>query len=135
MPYQPNFVEEHLKETKKFKASLAGIYKQRQATSNECRAKQHNSSSERQRVQNNYPTNNPVAKTVQEGATASGPDTDNVSETSSAKQRRKERMKKFDIEFKTKRQLEQALLKWRKLELDIQMKELKTKHHLLEEKV
>ena len=27
---------------------------------------------------NNYPTNNPVAKTVQKGTTASGPDTDNV---------------------------------------------------------
>ena len=53
VPYQANFVEEHLKKSKKaqskFGLSLACIYQQRHATSNECRAKQHNSSSERQR--------------------------------------------------------------------------------------
>ena len=37
---------------------------------------------------NNYPTDNPVAPAVQNGATASGQETENVSETSSAKQRR-----------------------------------------------
>ena len=57
VPYQANFVEEYLKEARKCKASfdlhisLACIYKQRHATSNECRAKRHNSSSERQREQ------------------------------------------------------------------------------------
>ena len=51
---------------------------------------------------NNYPTDNPAAQAVQNGATASGQETENVSETSSAKQRREERMKKFDIEIKTK---------------------------------
>ena len=46
---------------------------------------------------NNYPTDHPVAQTVQNGATASCQETENVSETSSAKQRREERMKKFDV--------------------------------------
>ena len=82
---------------------------------------------------NNYPTDNPVALTVQNGATASGQETENVSETSSAKQRREERMKKFDIEFKTKMRLEQARFERRRLELEMQMKELETKHQLLEE--
>ena len=36
----------------------------------------------------NYPTDNPVAQTVQNGETASGQETENVSETSSAMQRR-----------------------------------------------
>ena len=38
---------------------------------------------------NKYPTDNPVAQTEQNGATASGQEKENVSETSSAKQRRK----------------------------------------------
>ena len=71
---------------------------------------------------NYYPTDNPNAQTVQNGATASGQDMESVSETSSAKQRREERMKKFDIEFETKMQLEQARFEWRKLELEMQMK-------------
>ena len=82
---------------------------------------------------NNYPTDNPVAQTVQNGATASGQDTENISETSSAKQRREERMKKFGIEFKTKMRLEQARFERMRLELEMQMKELETKHQLLEE--
>ena len=81
----------------------------------------------------NYPTDNPVAQTVQNGATESGQETENASETSSAKQRREERMKKFDIEFETKMQVEQARFERRRLELEIQMKELETKHQLLEE--
>ena len=81
----------------------------------------------------NYPTENPVAQTVQNGATASGQETENVSETSSAKQRREERVKKFDIEFETNIRLEQARFERRKLELEMQMKELETKHQLLEE--
>ena len=55
---------------------------------------------------NNYPTDNAVAQTVQNGATASSQETENVSETSSAKQRGEEKMKKFDIEFETKMRLE-----------------------------
>ena len=82
---------------------------------------------------NNYPTDNPVAQTLQTGATASGQDMENVSETSSAKQRREERMKKFDVEFETKMRLEQARFKRRKLDLEMQMKELETKHQLPEE--
>ena len=82
---------------------------------------------------NNYPMDNPVAQTVQNRATANGQDTENVSETSSAKQRREERIKKFDIDFKTKIPLEQARFEWRRLELEMQLKELETKHQLLEE--
>ena len=81
----------------------------------------------------NYPTDNPVAQTGQNGATASDQDTENVSETYSAKQRREKRMKKFDIEFETKMRLEHARFERRKLELEMQMKELETKHQVLEE--
>ena len=42
-------------------------------------------------------------------------------------------MKKFDIEFETKMRLEQARFERRRLELEMQMKELETKHQLLEE--
>ena len=58
---------------------------------------------------NIYPTDNPVAQRVQNGATASGQETENVSETSSARQRREERMKKVDIEIETKMQLKHGL--------------------------
>ena len=82
---------------------------------------------------NNYSTDNLVAQTMQNGATASGQETENVSETSSAKQRREERMRKFDIEIETKMRLEQARFEQRRLELEMQMKELETKHQPLEE--
>ena len=82
---------------------------------------------------NNSPTVNTVAQTVQNGAIASGQETENVSETSSAKQRREERMKNFEIEFETKMRLEQARFERRRLELEMQMKELETKHQLMEE--
>ena len=82
---------------------------------------------------NNYPTDNTVAQTVQNGTTASGQETQNVSETSSAKQRREEMMKKFDIEFKTKVRLEKARFEKKRLELEMQMKELEGKHQPLEE--
>ena len=52
---------------------------------------------------------------MQNGATASG-------------QRREEKMNKFDVEFETKMQLEQAGFERRKPELEM-------KHHLLEESV
>ena len=42
-------------------------------------------------------------------------------------------MKKFDIEFETMMRLEQALFVRRRLELEIQMKELETKYQLMEE--
>ena len=117
----------------KFGPSSACIYKQRHATSNECRAKQPSPSSERQREQQQLLNGQPSARTVQIGATESGQETENVSETSSAKQRREERMKKFDIEFKTKIRLEQVRFERRRLALEMQMKELETKHQLLEE--
>ena len=112
MPYQAKFVEEHLKETRKCKASLdyhwlAYVSKGTQPAMNveQSDTIQEVNDSE---INNKYPTNNSVAQTVQNGATASGQETENVSETSSAKQRREERMKKFDIEFETKMRLEQA---------------------------
>ena len=67
----------------KFGLSLACIYKQRHATSNEYRAKRHQAVNDSE-SNNNYPTDNPVAKTVQNWATVSGQETENVSETSSA---------------------------------------------------
>ena len=82
---------------------------------------------------NNYPTENPVAQTVQNRATANGQETENVSELSSAKQRREESMEKFDIEFENKMQLAQARFARRRLALEMQMKELETKHQLMEE--
>ena len=137
VPCQANFVEEHLKEARKCKASLdyhwlAYISKGTQPAKN---AEQSNATQavKDSESNNNYPTNNPVAQTVQNEATASGQETENVSETSSAKQRREERMKKFDIEFENKMRLEQARFERRKLELEMQMKELETKHQLLEE--
>ena len=83
-------------------------------------------------INHNYPMDKPVAQTVQNGATASGQETENASETFSAKQKRKERMKKIDIELKTKIGLEVPRFKGRRLGLEMQMKELKTKHQLLE---
>ena len=137
VPYQANFVEEHLKVKRKCKASLdyhwlAYISK---GTQPEINAKQNNANQavNDNESNKNYATDNPVAQTVQNGATANGQETENVSETSSAKQRREERMKKFDLEFKTKMRLEQARLKRRILELEMQMKELETKHQLQEE--
>ena len=112
VPYQANFVEEHLREARKCKASLdyhwlAYISKGMQPAMN---AEQSNATEavNDSESKNNYPTNNPVAQTVQNGATLSGQETENVSETSLAKQRREERMKKFDIKFETNMRLEQA---------------------------
>ena len=105
-PYPTNFVEEHLKEARKCKASLdyhwlAYISKGTQPAKN---AEQSNAAHavNDSESNKNYPTDSPVAQTVQNGATASGQETENVSETSSAKQRREERIKKFDIEIETK---------------------------------
>ena len=137
MPYQANFVEEHLKEARKCKASLdchwlAYISK---GTQPEMNAEQSNANQAMKDNENNnnYPTDSPVAQTVQNGAIASGQETENVSEASSAKQMREERMNKFDIDFGTKMRLEQARFERRRLELEMQMKELETKHQLLEE--
>ena len=112
VPYQANLVEEHLKEARKCKASfdyhwLAYTSKGTQPAMNaaQCNTTQGVVDNE---SNNNYPMDNPVAQTVQNGATASGQETENVSETSSAKQRREERMKKTDVEFDTKMRLEQA---------------------------
>ena len=137
VPYQANFVEEHLKEARKCKASLdypwlAYISKGTQSAMN---AEQSNTTQavNDSESKNKYPTDNTVAQTVQNGATASGQETENVSETSSAKQRREEWLKKFDIEFETNMQLEQARFERRRLELEMRMKQLETKHQLLEE--
>ena len=106
MPYQANFFEEHLKEARKCKASLdchwlAYISKGMQPAMN---AEQSNATQAANdtMTSNNYPLHNRVAQIVQNGAIASGQETENVSEKSSARQRREERMKKVDIEFETK---------------------------------
>ena len=82
---------------------------------------------------NNYPADNPVAQTVQNGERASGKDTENVSEIFSAKYKCEERMKIFEIEFETELLLEQESCERRKLELEMPMKELETRHQILEE--
>ena len=133
--YQANFVEEHLKEARKCKASLvyhwlAYISKGTQPAMN---AEQSKTAVNDSKSNNNYPTDNTVAQTVQNGATAIGQETESVSETSSAKQRREERMKEFDIESETTTRLEQVRFERRRLELEMQMRELETKHQLLEE--
>ena len=117
--YQTNFIEEHLKEARKCKASLdyhwlSYINKGTQPAMN---AEQSNitQAGNDSESNNNYPTENQVALTVQNGATASGQETENVSEKSSAKQRREERMKKFDVEFKTKIRIEQARFERRRI--------------------
>ena len=137
VPYQVNFVEEQLKEARKCKASLdyhwlAYISK---GTQPEMNAEQSNASQavNNSESNNNYPTDTPVAQTVQNGAAASGQETESVPETSSAKQRREERMKKLDVEFETKMRLEKARFERRRLELETQMKELETKYQLPEE--
>ena len=56
----------------------------------------------------------------------------NYSIHNTAKQRREERMKKFDIDFEKKLQLEKACLERRKLEPQKLMKEYEMKHQLLE---
>ena len=118
----------------KFGPSLACIYKQKYATSNEFRTKQNSWSSELQREQQKYPTDNPVTQTVQNGATTRGQETENVSETSSAKQRREEMINKLISNLKPRSmQLEQARFEQRRLELEMQLKETETKHRLLEE--
>ena len=136
VPYQANFVEEHLKEARKCKSSLDYHWLSyiSKGTQPEMNAEQSNATQAvNDSESNNYQTDNPVAQTVENGATASGQETKNASEISSAKQRREERMKKFDIEFETKMRLEQARFEQRRLELEMQMKELETKHQLLEE--
>ena len=99
VPQQANFVEEHLKEARKCKASLdyhwlAYISKGTQPAMN---AEQSNAAQAvNNKVSNsNYPTDNPVAQTVQNAKIFS-------------KARREERMKKFDVEFESKMRLEQA---------------------------
>ena len=137
MPHQANFVEEHLKEARKCKASLDyhWLAYMSKGTPPEMNAEQSNSTQavNDSESNNNYPMDIPAAQTVQNVATASGQKTENASETSSAKQRSEERMKKFDIEFETKMRLEQARFERRRLELEMQMKELETKHQLPEE--
>ena len=83
---QANFVEEHLKEARKRKASLdyhwlSHISKGTQPAMNaeQSIATQAVNNSE---SNNNHPTDSPVAQTVQNGATASGQETENASETS-----------------------------------------------------
>ena len=136
-PHPTVFLEEHLKAARKCKTSLDYnwlAYKIK-GTQPAMNAEQSNTtkSVNNSESNSNCPTNKPVAQTVQNGATASGRETENVSETSSAQQRREERMNKFEIEFKTKMRFEQARFERRRRKLEMQMRELQTKHQLLEE--
>ena len=90
--YQAKFVEEHLKEARKGKASfdyhwLAYTSKGTQPALNAEQSNPNQAMNESE-SKNNYPMDDPVAQTVQNGAKASDQETENVSETSSAKQRR-----------------------------------------------
>ena len=78
----------------------------------------------------NYPTVNSIVQMVQNGAPASG--YQKSFEKISAKQRREERMIKFDIFVKAKMRLEQARFEQRNLELELRMKKRETKHPLVE---
>ena len=57
-------------------------------------------------------------------------DTENVSEKSSVKRRVEERIKEFEIEFERKLQIERAYFDRKRLELEMQMKELEMQHQL-----
>ena len=99
VPYQDKLVEEHLKEARKCKASLdyhwlSYISKGTQPALNaeQSNATQALNDSE---SNNNYPTDNPVAQTVQNGATASGQETENI--LSKAKARRKDEEIRYRI--------------------------------------
>ena len=63
---------------------------------------------------NNYPTDNSATQMLQNVTVANDQNTENISETSSATQRREERMKKFDIEFETQLRLKPAKFERRK---------------------
>ena len=97
VPYQVNFVEQHLKEARKCKASLdyhwlSYISKGTQPAMNA--GEGHATQAVNNNKSNNkYSLDNPVAQTLQNEATSSGQETENVWQTSSAKQRREERMK------------------------------------------
>ena len=69
------------------------------------------------------PTTNTVTRTINQ-------DTKNASETSSVKRRVAERMKEFEIEYERKLQIERAQFDRKKLELEMQMKELEMQHQL-----
>ena len=86
VPYQANFVEEHQKEARKCKASLDYLWLAYMSKGTQP-AKNAEQSNETQAVNgsesnNNFPMHNPVAQAVQNGATASGQETENVSKTS-----------------------------------------------------
>ena len=82
MPYQADFVEELLKEARKCKACfdyhwLAHISKRTQPEINAEQSNTTQAVNDNER-NNKYPSDNPVAQTVQNGATASGQETENV---------------------------------------------------------
>ena len=66
-----------------FGLSMDCIYKQRPTMNTE--QSSFNQALNESESRNNYPTDNPVPQTVQNRLTASGQDTENISETSSEK--------------------------------------------------
>ena len=118
-PYPTNFLEEQLQQARVCKANLDIhwlAYKSK-GTQPEMNTEQSNTRQavNESEINNNYPTDNSATQTLQNGTVANNQNTENISETSSAKQRREERMKKFDIEFETQLRLEQARFERRKL--------------------
>ena len=70
-------------------------------------------------------TTNTVTRTINQ-------DTENASETSSVKLQVEERIKEFEIEFERKLQIERAQFDRKRLDLEMQMKELEMQHQLRE---
>ena len=70
-------------------------------------------------------TTNTVTRTINQ-------DTENASEASSVKRRVEERIKEFEIEFERKLQIERAQFDRKRLDLEMQMKELEMQHQLRE---
>ena len=82
-PPHENQTSERSKEVQsKFGPSLACIYEQYHPISNELTAKQHNKALSDSESNKNYTTVNPVPQTMENGATPSGQETENVSEAS-----------------------------------------------------
>ena len=135
-PYPTNFVEDHPKQARKCKASLdyhwlahigKGIQPQKNAEKS-----------------NTTPAVNDSGATTITQRTTQLIKQYKKEQQQAAKIRRmfpkhrqqskdEERMKKFNIQFETKMLLEQARFERRNLKLEMQMKELETKHHLLDE--
>ena len=117
----------------KFGLSLAGIYKQRQATSNECRAKQRNPSSEQQREQQQLSNRQPSCSNSTNWSNSKRPRDRECFGNIVSKAKAIGKDEEIRYRIRNQDALKQARFERRRLELEMQMKELETKHQLLEE--